>query len=100
MKHQQNNFTERDLKLVQDASSLENAQNIVLDILKNSQVGKSKSPINPNKIGYLTYQVKRARTIEQVYGIILNMFLVGEGLGVGTGTYQKIMPSWQNRKVA
>ena len=100
MTHQQNNFTERDLKLVQDASSLENAQNIVLDILKNSQVGKSKSPINPNKIGYLTYQVKRARTIEQVYGIILNMFLVGEGLGVGTGTYQKIMPSWQNRKVA
>ena len=100
MTHQQTNFTERDLKLVQDASSLENAQNIVLDILKNSQVGKSKSPINPNKIGYLTYQVKRARTIEQVYGIILNMFLVGEGLGVGTGTYQKIMPSWQNRKVA
>ena len=100
MTHQQNNFTERDLKLVQDASSLENAQNIVLDILKNSQVGKSKSPINPNKIGYLTYQVKRAKTIEQVYGIILNMFLVGEGLGVGTGTYQKIMPSWQNRKVA
>ena len=100
MTHQQNNFTERDLKLVQDASSLEIAQNIVLDILKNSQVGKSKSPINPNKIGYLTYQVKRAKTIEQVYGIILNMFLVGEGLGVGTGTYQKIMPSWQNRKVA
>ena len=100
MTHQQNNFTERDLKLVQDASSLENAQNIVLDILKNSQVGKSKSPINPNKIGFLTYQVKRAKTIEQVYGIILNMFLVGEGLGVRTGTYQKIMPSWQNRKVA
>jgi hypothetical protein len=97
MAHKQNNFTERDLKLIKDSPSLDNAQKILLDILKNSQVGKSKSPINPNKIGYLTYQVKRARTIDQVYGILLNMFLVGEGLGVGTGTYQKMMPSWQKR---
>jgi len=100
MTHRQNNFTERDLKSVQEAGSVEEAQTIVLDILKNSQVGRSKSPINPNKIGYLTYQVKRATTIEQVYGILLNMFLVGEGLGVGTGTYQTMMPSWQKRRVA
>ena len=95
MIHKQNNFTERDLKLVKDSKNLEQAQFRLFDILKHSQMGKSKSPIHPQKIAYLWYQTKEARTIEQVYKILLNMFLSGEGLGLHTGTYQKMMPSWR-----
>jgi hypothetical protein len=95
MIHEQDNFTERDLKLVRDAENTEQAQSILLDILKNSQMSKSKSPIHPQRISYLIYQTKKAKTVEQVYGILLNMFLSGEGLGLHTGTYQKMMPSWK-----
>jgi hypothetical protein len=89
------NFTQAEIASVASASSVEAAKEAMIAIINKAKVGNSDSPMNPRKTAFLIAQVQTRRTIDQIVKLGYNMLLAGEGLGLGTGTYQKMFTSWK-----
>ena len=91
----QDNFTRENIARIEAAKSVDQARELLLDLLSNSAFGKSKNPMNPRKTAFLKQRAYAVNTIEKIAAIAWNMLLVGEGLGVKDSSYQKKLGSWR-----
>lgn len=80
-------ISEKELKTVDRAKSLEEAQIAATAIL--GKMNNKSTPMKPEKVSYLTRNIQNARTKVDVMMIVYNMFLAGEGLSSTGSHYQK-----------
>lgn len=81
------NVSEKDLKTVDNAKTLQEAQIAATAIL--GKMNHKATPMKPEKVSYLTRNIQNARSKVDVMMIVYNMFLSGEGLSSTGSHYQK-----------
>lgn len=73
-----NTFEVTDIKRIENATSVGEAREMLIEILDRSK--KSKRPIRAEKDLYLRRSIERAPDVMEVVAIAYNMLLAGEGL--------------------
>ena len=84
------NFTMADVTNVLSMPTLADAKKAMKGIIENCSEQNSLQPMNPRKRAFLLHQIDTRHTVKEVGMIGVNMFLVGEGLGMKNSKYQKL----------